>query len=113
MAGPVDRDLRPDEDTETVCGTGHALIVWVVGETSIVAAEFLNPAEKIIGVFLRVSAAGANGLFGVNADAAKEDGFAVEQDLRAMDFDGAEAHLVIEGVFACLQLDLVEARRFG
>ena len=113
VAGPVDGDLRPYEEAETVCSAGHALVMRIVCETGVVAAEFFYPAEKSIGVFLRVGAAGAVGCFGVNADTVEEDGFAIEQDLRASNFDRAETHLVVEGVFACLELDFVELWMFG
>ena len=38
VAGPVDGNLGPDENAETVGGAGHALIVRIVGETGVVAA---------------------------------------------------------------------------
>ena len=46
----------------------------------------------------------------MNGDAAEEDGFAVEEDLGAAGFDGAEAYVVFELVFVWLpwRFDLVE-----
>ncbi len=70
----------------------------VVGETDVVAAEFFGPAEEGVDVFLRVGAAGAVGGFGVDGDAAEEDGLAVEEDLGAAGFDGAEADVVFDVV---------------
>ena len=83
----------------------------VVGEADVVAAKFLGPAEESVDVFLRVGASGAVGGFGVDGDAAQEDGLAVEEDLGAAGFDGAEADLVlgfVRGGSRCGDFDLVE-----
>jgi hypothetical protein len=69
-----------------------------VGETDIVATEFFCPTEKGIDILLGVGAAGAVGGLGVNGDTAEEDGFAVEKNLSASGFDGAEADLVFDFV---------------
>ena len=110
---PVVGDLGPDHEAEAVGSASHALVVRVVGEADVVAPKFLSPAEEGVDVVLGVGAAGAHGRFGVDGDPAEEDGLAVEKDLGAADFDGAEAHVVFELVGAGGELDLVEPGVFG
>ena len=52
LKGPVVGDLGPDHEAETVGGAGHALVVRVVGEADVVAAEFFGPAEEGVDVCL-------------------------------------------------------------
>ena len=68
--------------------------VGVVRHADEVAVELVRPAEEGFSVFVGPGAAGAEGGFVVIADAAQEDGLAVEKDLIALDFDGAEADFV-------------------
>ena len=51
LKGPVVGDLGPDHEAEAVGGAGHALVVGVVGEADVVAAEFFGPAEEGVDVF--------------------------------------------------------------
>jgi hypothetical protein len=47
---PVDGDLAPDQDAAAVGFAGHALVVGVVGEADVVAAELLGPVEEGVDV---------------------------------------------------------------
>jgi hypothetical protein len=98
LEGPVVGNLGPDHESKTIGGAGHALVMWVVSEADIVAAEFFSPAEEGVDIFLRVRTARTIGCFGVDGNASQEDGITVEEDLIAARFYGAEANLVFDFV---------------
>ena len=110
---PVDGNFGPDHDAELV---GEAIFVFGVGvvrHADEVAVEVVGPAEEGFSVFVGPGAAGAEGRFVVIADAAQEDGFAVEENLIAMNFDGAEADVVGQVVGTGAEGDGVEAGMLG
>ena len=66
----------------------------IVSQSDEVATKFLCPAEQRVGVCCAIGASATVSFLLVNADAAQEDGLAVEQELLATGFDGAETNLV-------------------
>ena len=86
----------------------------------------LAQPRRVVHVLLGVGAAGAIGGFGVDGDAAEEDGLAVEEDLGAAGLDGLEAEFFVDGVadaglwhgtfeeaWAVSDVDFVELRGLG
>ena len=84
----------PKEQPQFVGDAGHVLIVRVVGEANIIAAQFLGPAEQLAGFSSRGGAAAAQGIFLVEANPAQENGFAVEQNVGAAGFNRAKAEFL-------------------
>src|SRR5688572_8578993 len=58
-------------------------------------------------------AAAADGIFFMQGDAAQELRLAVEEDLRALDFDGPETDAVRDRIAAARDLHVVQARALG
>jgi hypothetical protein len=87
--------------------------VGVVGEADEVGVKLFDPAEEGVDVGVGRDAAGAEGGFGVDADAVEGEGLAVEEDLGAASFDGSEADGVGEGVCARGEVDAVELGGVG
>ena len=106
--GPVDGNLRPDEQAHLVGEAGHDFVVRIVRQADEVAVHFLGPLQQGARVGLGVDAAGAEGRFGVDGDAAQVDRLAVEQKVAAAGLDGAEADAVGNAVGAGLDGDVVE-----
>ena len=45
MLGPVDGDFRPDQDAHAVGRASHPLVMRIVDEAHIVAAQFARPSK--------------------------------------------------------------------
>ena len=98
LQGPIDRILRPHQQSHAVSGAQHRLIVRIVRQADKVAAQFLGPSQQRLRVFVGVGAAGAIRRFGMDGDAAQKDRLAIQQDFGAARLDGAEADQFVDGV---------------
>ena len=96
--GPIDGNLRPDEDAHALCLTDGVFVVGIVCQTHEVAAQFLCPGEEGVSVLGGVGTTAAVGLLLMDGDALEEDRLAVEQNLLVAGLDGAETDVVGEGL---------------
>src|SRR5262249_54941135 len=94
LDGPINRYFFPYHESHLIDHVRHGLLVWVVGQTYKVAAQFLCPAEEGSSiVFIPGPPWMFRGLF-MDADSSQEDRFAVQQDIPAADFNRAEPDAV-------------------
>ena len=105
---PIDRNLGPYQDAHLLGFTYHILVVGVVGQTYVVAAQFPGPGEQGAGIVNAVGAASAVGLLVMDANTFQEYGLAVQQQLLALGLDGAETYPVLEGLIGQGNLHIVE-----
>ena len=79
------------DDVPTLCSAYHVAALLVVSQTYHVHTQCLCLVEEQVGIRFRAGTPLLHWYFFVDADAFEEDGFAVEQHLRALHFYVAEA----------------------
>ena len=75
---PIDRILRPHQQSHAVGGAQHGFIVGIVRQAHKVAAQLLGPSQQRLRVLVGVGAAAAKGRLGMDGDAAQEDRLAIQ-----------------------------------
>jgi len=113
MNRPVDGHFRPEQNAHLVGDAGHVLVVRIMREADVVAAELAGPAQKLTRIRGGRGPTAAQGILLVQTDAAQENGFAVQEDVRPARLDGAEANLLCEMIRAGRERDLVEPGMLG
>ena len=110
---PVDGDLRPDQQPQPIGGTGHLLVVRVVGQAHEVAAQLLGQAQQRLRVGARGGPPAASEGFLVQRDPAQENRTPIEVQLRPDRLDGPKADPIVDTVLAGRDGDVVELWRLG
>src|SRR3989442_12876838 len=67
----------------------------------------MGPSQEGFSILLIERPSAAHGSFLMQGDAAKENGLAVQQNLGAVSFDGAEADVIANFVSACRESNLI------
>src|SRR5260221_9431489 len=107
---PVDGNFRPHEQAHAVCEANLILIVWVVSQTDEVATKFLRPSEQRLRVIHTVRAPTADRCLLMQRNAAQEDRFSVQQNLRASRLDGSKANRVVNRIVTRGDLYVIQLR---
>ena len=105
--------LLPEHEAHALGLPHDVLVLLVMRQSYHVRSEVARFREKHHRVARRTGTAHALGYFLMERDAAKEHGLAVEQYLRALGFDVAEAYLVGHAVAVGRQLHAVKPRVVG
>src|SRR6266700_6074216 len=87
---PINRNFVPDQKAHLVCQPDHCFVMRIMRQPNKICAQLFRPGEQSAIVLLREGAAATEWRFLVEANAAKKDWLAVQQDLCAASFDGAK-----------------------
>ena len=95
---PIDRNLRPHQQSHAVRQTNLILVVRIVSEADEVASQIFHPPEKSLRIFRAEGAALAKRRLLVHRNAAQKNGLAVQQNVRSLHFDRAKTNLIVDCV---------------